>query len=267
MGRWRRSGLHELGGGFKNVTIREALREASAKQQGRFLAAQSPSPPPLRPSIIVVSSPSPPPLPAFASPPPFGLSASKFGGRPAELDTEPHDTARGVLPAQGPIEEAPRSASCCTAPPPPPCPERDCAPVARPLGRGGKARWYGERPVHHAETLAPKRCVAERGVLAWREPCRREPARGDMVTDMLGVREMLGDLSPRSGDMILHVLIGVPERDEMPDSRVCGDSAAARIAPPPAGPKRGDFSASCQHEEAAASVSSGRPPAHGRQGK
>lgn len=59
MGRWRKSGLHELGGGFKNVTIREALREASAKQQGRFLAAQSPSPPPLRPSIIVVSSPSP----------------------------------------------------------------------------------------------------------------------------------------------------------------------------------------------------------------
>ncbi len=53
-----------------------------------------------------------------------------------------------------------------------------------PFGRGGKARWYGARPVHEEETLAPTACVAERGVLFWSEPCRRVPARGDMVEDM-----------------------------------------------------------------------------------
>jgi hypothetical protein len=101
------------------------------------------------------------------------------------------------------------------------------------LGRRGKARWYGARPVHEEETLAPTACVAERGVLFWSEPCRRVPARGDMV------RAMLGDSWSRNVDAILHVLIGVPETDEMPDRRVCGDVAAARqalSAPPPPPP-------------------------------
>ena len=129
------------------------------------------------------------------------------------------------------------------------------------LGRKGKARWYGARPVHEEETLAPTACVAERGVLFWSEPCRRVPARGDMVCpeeelvrhacirhtqntvypehnlympargDM--VRAMPGDSWPRNVDAILHVLIGVPETDEMPVRRVCGDVPAARHAPPP----------------------------------
>ncbi len=234
----------------------------------------NPPPPPCSVPLPLSFPPPPaPPAPPFSSPLPFGLCARRYGGRPAEFDTEPHDTARGVLAAKGPIDEAPPSASRRSASSPPPCFARDCALVARPLGRGGKARWYGERPVHHDETLAPKRCVAERGVFAWSEPCRREPARGDKVTDtlgerqtlVLGVRQLLGDRWPRSGDIILHVLIGAPERDEMPDSRVCGDNAAARIAGPPGGPKRGECSASCQLDEAAAAVNSGRPPTHGRQ--
>jgi hypothetical protein len=111
--------------------------------------------------------------------------------------------------------------------------------------------------------LAPTACVAERGVLFWSEPCRRVPARGDMV------RAMLGDSWSRNVDAILHVLIGVPETDEMPDRRVCGDVAAGRQAlsapPPPSpplpgGPNSGDLSVSCQHVEAADSDSSGRPP-------
>ena len=73
--------------------------------------------------------------------------------------------------------------------------------------------------------MAPTACVAERGVLFWSEPCRRVPARGDMV------RAMLGDCWPRNVDEILHVLIGVPETDEMPDRREGGDVAAARHAP------------------------------------